>query len=60
MQEFGKRIRIALAILAGFACGRVAAAYFGHHPSEFFSAGFLFGVLATQGLFRLLAHLQGR
>ena len=53
MEEFGKRLRIAAAILAGFACGRLAASFSTDHAPEYFSAGFLLGLLATQGLLRL-------
>jgi hypothetical protein len=55
VQEFGKRLRIALAILAGYGCGRLAAGYSDQHPSEYFSAGFLLGVVVTQGLLRIFA-----
>ncbi|NJD06218.1 MAG: hypothetical protein FIA97_06935 [Methylococcaceae bacterium] len=60
MQEFGKRLRIALAILAGYGCGRLAAGFTEQHPSEFFSAGFLLGVLVTQGLLSILAGYRAR
>lgn len=50
MLEFLKRIRIAIAILVGYGCGRFAADAVGQHWSEVFSGMFLLGVLSTQWL----------
>lgn len=59
MQEFMKRIRIAIAIMVGYVLGRVASEYAAVHQPEVFSGGFLMGVLVTQGLFKLW-ELRGR
>lgn len=60
MHEFYKRLRIAAALVAGFFCGKFAAAFFGHHAEAFFSAGFMLGVLITQGGFWLTDKLLGK
>jgi hypothetical protein len=49
-------VRIAVAIIAGYAIGRLAADHFEQHWSEVFSAGFLLGVLATQGILTLIVR----
>jgi hypothetical protein len=52
------RLKIGLALVVGYVTGTAAARYFGHHGSEFFSGGFLFGVLATQGLCRAIGKYR--
>ena len=52
-REITTRLRLGLALVAGFALGKALAITQGHHTSEFFVAGFAVGVLLTQGLFRL-------
>jgi hypothetical protein len=49
-----KPMKIGAAIVAGFAAGKFAAPWGGAHSSEVFGAAFLAGVIAMQGLFRLL------
>lgn len=50
-QEIFKRLRIGLALVVGFASGKLLATHFGHHASEFFIGGFGLGVVLTQGFF---------
>jgi len=60
MADFFRRLRIAVAILVGFFCGRYAAQAAENHASEVFSAAFLGGVLVTQGLLKVLSTLTGK
>ncbi len=54
-REILTRLKIGLSLLIGFIAGKLAAAWSEPHSSEFFSAGFLAGAIATQGVFRLIA-----
>lgn len=49
--EIIKRLRIGLALLAGYAAGKGLGLLFGHHFPEFFVLGFALGVLLTQAGF---------
>jgi hypothetical protein len=51
--EIFTRLRLGLALLAGFGLGKYLATQTGHHVPEFFIAGFGTGVVLTQGLFWL-------
>lgn len=51
--EIFRRLRLGLAIIAGFILGKYLAYSMGHHASEFFIAGFGLGVVLTQYLFWL-------
>lgn len=53
LTEFGKRLRIGLAVVVGALTGQWLAGHVEHHVSEFFSGGFLFGVIVSQYLFKL-------
>ena len=57
--EMTKRLRIGLALVVGFATGKLLATHLGHHASEFFIGGFGIGVVLTQGAFWLLDNLSG-
>lgn len=46
--EFIKRLRIGVALLAGFGVGKWLAASFPQHASELFVVGFGVGVVLTQ------------
>ena len=51
--EIFKRLRIGLALVVGYLAGKGLGQLMGHHPSEFFVAGFGAGVILTQGAFWL-------
>lgn len=53
LTEFGKRLRIGLALVVGSLTGQWLAGHVEQHASEFFSGGFLFGVIVSQYLFKL-------
>ncbi len=57
--DFFKRLRVGLAIVAGFVLGKYLASSMGHHASEFFIAGFGVGVVLTQFLFWLGDQVLG-
>ncbi|GAB6046594.1 hypothetical protein JCM19379_04170 [Methyloparacoccus murrellii] len=51
IEEIVKRLRIGLALLLGYLCGKGLGSWAGHHASEFFVLGFGLGVLLTQAAF---------
>ncbi len=53
-QEILTRLKIGLSLVVGFIAGKLAATWGEQHYSEFFSAGFLAGAIATQAVFRLI------
>ncbi len=58
--EIFKRLRIGLALLAGYALGKWLGRLLGHHESEFFILGFALGVALTHGSFWLIRRWHGR
>lgn len=53
IDEIRKRLRIGMALVAGYLTGRGLAQSMGHYPSEFFVVGFGSGVILTQAAFWL-------
>jgi cytosine/uracil/thiamine/allantoin permease len=47
-----------LSLVVGFLLGKFLAEQFPHHASEFFSGGFLLGVILTQGLYWAIEALM--
>ncbi|MDD2767486.1 MAG: hypothetical protein PHT19_02050 [Methylococcus sp.] len=58
-QDIFHRLRVGLALLAGFVSGKLLGEYFQHHASEFFIGGFLLGFLLTQGVYWIIDSLFG-
>ncbi|MDD5033993.1 MAG: hypothetical protein PHE55_04480 [Methylococcaceae bacterium] len=56
--EIYKRLKIGLSLVIGFLTGKLAAAWWPQHHSEFFGAGFLAGAIATQAVFRLFESMR--
>lgn len=49
--EIIKRLRIGLALVVGYLTGKGLGQFMGHHPSEFFVAGFGLGVILTHAAY---------
>lgn len=49
--EITHRLRIGLALVAGFLAGKALAMTFPHYASECFAGGFVFGFMSTRLLF---------
>ena len=60
IQEFRKRLRIGVALIAGYFSGTALGQVMGHHVSEFFTLGFLAGALLTQTAFWLVDRGRNR
>lgn len=57
-REIFHRLRMGLSLVVGFLLGKFLAEQFPHHASEFFSGGFLLGVILTQGLYWAIEALM--
>ncbi len=57
--EIFKRLRIGFALVMGYLAGKGLGQLMGHHPSEFFVAGFGLGVILTQAAFWWLNRRTG-
>jgi cytosine/uracil/thiamine/allantoin permease len=53
------RLRVGLSLVVGFLLGKFLAEQFPHHASEFFSGGFLLGVILTQAVYWVIETLSG-
>lgn len=60
MREFFRRLRIGLALMAGYVLGSWLRAGADHYPSELFVLGFGGGVILTQAAFWFRDRLARR
>ncbi|HWP00463.1 MAG TPA: hypothetical protein VNL74_07555 [Methylococcus sp.] len=58
-KEIFHRLRVGLSLIVGFLLGKLLAERFPHHASEFFSGGFLLGVILTQAVYWAIGALTG-